>query len=151
MHFLLKYIDTRKAAINALEDYALMEQIIENTPEHTKQLENDLTALSSPKMDGMPKTRDPKAGEARIVNTLSEIDLAWERYKEAKAYMDWFLPAWAVLSDDERYVLETYFLTNGSKEDAIGQIMERFYIERTSAHDKKSRALRHLASALYGK
>ena len=32
MHVMTKYLDTRKAAVAALQDFAVMEQVIETTP-----------------------------------------------------------------------------------------------------------------------
>lgn len=151
MHVMTKYLDTRKAAINALQDFALMEQLANlPTKEVAGQLRSDLTTPASPRLDGMPASHDLKAGETRVCATLDKIDLMDERQRQAREYMDWFLPAWALLTDDERFVLEAYFLTEGSREEAIEKISDRFYIEWTSAHDKKSRALRRLATALYG-
>ena len=36
MHVMTKYLDTRKAAISALQDFAVMEQIIDTTDEQIK-------------------------------------------------------------------------------------------------------------------
>ena len=151
MHVMTKYLDTRKAAISALEDFTLMESLAElPTEEMGDQMRADLQAPASPRLDGMPGSHDPKAGEARVCATLDKIDFLGERRRQAREYLDWFLPAWAVLTDDERFVLETYFLGEGSREEAIEKISDHFYIERTSAHDKKNRALRRFAAALYG-
>ena len=64
--------------------------------------------------------------------------------------MAWFLPAWQLLTDDDRFVLEAFFLGEGSQDDAVQAVCDHFYVERTSAYQKKSRALGRLASALYG-
>ena len=152
MHVMTKYLDTRSAAINALQDFALMEQAATMpTSELEAGLRGDLTSPASPRLDGMPHSSNPTAGEARLCATLDKIDLLHERQREAREYLDWFLPAWALLTDDERYLLEAFFLTEGSREDAVTAVSERFYIERSSAHDKKNRALRKFATALYGK
>ncbi|WIK63927.1 hypothetical protein [Gleimia hominis] len=56
-----------------------------------------------------PRSDDPHAGEQRLSATLDQIDLYRERYGQARQYLDWFLPAWQVLSEDDRYVLENFF------------------------------------------
>ena len=38
MHVMTKYLDTRKAAISALQDFAVMEQIIDTTDEQDSLL-----------------------------------------------------------------------------------------------------------------
>ena len=151
MHVMTKYLDTRKAAINALEDFTLMESLAELPAEEMgDQMRADLQTPASPRLDGMPGAHDPKAGEARICATLDKIDFLGERRRQAREYLDWFLPAWAQLTDDERFVLETFFLEEGSREEAIEKISDHFYIERKSAYDKKSRAVRRFATVLYG-
>lgn len=152
MHVMTKYLDTRSAGINALQDFALMEQAA-NLPaaQVEADLRADLIAPPTSKLDGMPRASNPTAGEARVCATLDKIDLLHERQREARQYLGWFLPAWQALTEDERYVLEAFFLTEGSRDEAVTSVSERFYIERSSAHDKKNRALRRFATALYGK
>lgn len=111
MHVMTKYLDTRKAAIAALQDYAAMDNIIETTDEQIKHSYADATSPASPRLDGTPPSGDLHAGEARIAATLDRIDVYRARYKQAVQYMDWFLPAWELLSDDDRFVLEAFFLT----------------------------------------
>lgn len=151
MHVMTRYLDTRKAAIAALQDFPLMEHAAENTSHVAGDLRADLTSPASPNLDGMPHVANPRAGENRIAATLDKIDLIAQRQKEAKEYMAWFLPAWALLSEDDRFVLEAFFLEAGAQEDAVQQVCDRFYVERTTAHQKKSRALGRLATALYGR
>ena len=151
MHVMTKYLDTRKAAIAALQDFHLMEATAgENTDATARQLRDDLTSPASPRLDGMPHNPNPHAGEHRIAATLDRINLLQERKRQAMEYLDWFLPAWGLLSEDDRFVLEAFFLGDGSQEDAVNQICDHFYVERTTAHQKKSRALSRLATALYG-
>ncbi len=150
MHVMTKYLDTRKAAIAALQDFAVMEQVIETTDQQVKDAYDDLASPASPRMDGTPPSGDLHAGERRIAATLDRIDLYRARYVQARQYMDWFLPAWEILSEDDRFVLEAFFLGSGSQDDAVQGVCDRFYVERTSAYQKKSRALGRLAAALYG-
>ena len=99
----------------------------------------------------MPRVANPRAGENRIAATLDKIDLIAQRQREAREYMAWFLPAWGLLSDDERFVLEAFYLGTGSQDDAVQQVSDHFYVERSTAHQKKSRALGRLAVALFGR
>ena len=100
-------------------------------------------------MDGLPHAHDPKAGENRLINTIDEIDVLKERYRQAKEYMDWFKPAWEKLSEDEQYILETFYIIKSFS--AVGVVAEHFGVERSSAYKKKDRALNHLTMMLYGK
>lgn len=151
MHISWSYLDKRKATIETIESYDDMKYIIEHTDEDIIQAESRLFGLRSPGMDGLPHADDPKAGEARLVNGIEEIDVMKERYRQAKEFMDWFTPAWEKLSEDERFVLGTFYMSRVSSESAARQVAEHFSIERTSAFQRKKRALDHLTALLYGK
>lgn len=151
MHVMTKYLDTRKAAIAAMQDYPIMEHAAEQTSEVADQLRSDLVHPASPRLDGMPRHANPHAGENRIAATLDKIDLLAERQREACEYLAWFLPAWALLSEDDRFVLEGFFLAEGSQDERVTAIADHFYIERDSVYRRKNRALDRLANALYGK
>lgn len=151
MHVMTKYLDTRKAAIAALQDFPVMEHLAEQTSHVADDLRADLTMPASPRLDGTPRHVNPQATENRIAATLDKIDLLAERQRQARQYMDWFLPAWGLLSENDRYVLEAFFLGDGPQEDAVNQVCDHFYVERSTAYQKKSRAVGRLANALYGR
>ena len=112
MSIMWKYLDKKNATIRALEDYSSMQFIIDNTDVRIRQEQSRMAGLASPNMDGMPHTHNPQAGEDRILNGIEEIDILKERYRQAVEYMGWFVPAWKQLSEDERYVLETFYDDN---------------------------------------
>lgn len=152
MSIVWKYLDKRAGAIAALKDFSSMKFIIDHTDEEIKRVCENMAGLGGTALDGMPRTHNPHAAEDRIINGISEIDVLKERYRQAAEYMAWFMPAWEELSDDERYVLETIY---GSENDyganAVYAVCDRFNIERSSAYNKKNRALNHLVTLLFGK
>lgn len=135
----------------ALKDYSSMEFIIANTSSEIKNARDKMSAVRSPQYDEMPRTHNPQAGEERILNGIEEIDILQERYRQAVEYMDWFKPVWEQLTADERYVLETFYDEECSQTGAMYEICDHFSIERSSAYNKKNRALAKLAVLLYGK
>ena len=146
------YLDKRGAAVDALKDFASMEYIIANHAGDEEVIREDMTAIGSPALGGQPSGHNPHAGEARLAAQLDEIDVLKERYRQALEYMAWFRPAWNELTEDERFVLTEFYTTEESSQtDAIGNICDRFHIERTSAYKRKGRALARLAVLLYGK
>ena len=151
MNIAWKYLDKRRGAAQAVRDYQIMKRNIENTPDDIKAKYTRMVGVGSPNVDGMPHAHDPKAGEARIVNGIEEIDVLKERYRQALEYMDWYLPAWNCLSDDEQYVLRMFYRDDCSVELAVEEISERYHIERASAYRRKNRALEKLANLLFGK
>lgn len=152
MSIIWRYLDKRSAAVDALKDFSSMRFIIEHTDDEIKAAYEKMGGIKSPQFDGMPKSLDPQAGEERMIKGIEEIDVLKERYRQAAEYMAWFLPAWEELSEDERYVLETFYGdANEYGSSVIYQIADHFRIEQSSAYNKKNRALHHLTTLLFGK
>lgn len=152
MHVMSKYLDTYKATLAALEDYQTMVNILETTDQAVKDTYEQLVTVGSQRLDGMPHAPNPKSGEDRIVSTLDRVDAYRERYRQAREYMDWFLPAWGVLSEDDRFVLDTFFFAADdiSQEDRARAVADHFYVERETAFRRRTKAVHRLATALYG-
>ena len=150
MSVIWKYLDKRSATIAAIKDYSSMEFIIKHTDEEILAKRAMAEGVESPNWDGMPHQHNPQAGEDRIVKMIEEIDVLKERYRQAVEYMEWFLPAWKELSEEEQDVLETFY---GDVDDcgAVYVVCDRYNIERSSAYNKKNRALSHLQVLLFGK
>ena len=152
MSIIWKYLDKRSAAVDALKDYSSMKFIIGHTDDEIKSAYEKMGGVSSPQLDGMPRSHNPQASEDRIVKGIEEIDVLKERYRQALEYMAWFLPAWEELTEDERYVLQTFYgEDNQYGASAIYDICDRFGVERSSAYNRKNRALSHLVTLLFGK
>jgi len=146
------YLNKKTAVADALRDYGSMEYILLNHADVEADIRDNMTAIRSSTPSGMPHNPNPKAGEARLAAQLDEIDVLKERYRQALEYMEWFRPAWESLSEDDRYVLDEFYNgSDGNQTDAIGNICDRFHIERSSAYKRKDRALAKLAVLLYGK
>jgi hypothetical protein len=146
------YLDKRSAAIDALKDYASMEYILANHTDNLEEVRERLISLPSSAPTGMPRSKNPHALEARLAASLDEIDVLKERYRRALEYMEWFQPAWDALTEDEQYILTEFFLREDiNKTEAIGNIGERLFIERTHVYRRKDKAIDHLTLLLYGK
>lgn len=151
MSIIWKYLDKRSAAVDALKDYKSMKFIIDHTDDEIKNTYEKMSGISSPQVDGMPHSHNPQAAEDRIIKGIEEIDVLRERYRQAMEYMAWFLPAWEEISEEERYVLETFYSEDERQTDSIYDICDHFGIERSSAYNRKNRALGKLVTLLYGK
>lgn len=152
MSVIWKYLDKRAGAIEAIKDYGSMKFIIEHTDEEIKAAYEKMSGMSSPQLDGMPHSHNPQAGEERIIKGIEEIDILRERYRQAVEYMNWFVPVWNELSEDERYVLQAFYSEdNEYGSGAADDVAEHFCIERASAYRRKNRALERLTVLLFGK
>jgi hypothetical protein len=66
--------------------------------------------------------------------------------------MNWFRPAWEQLTEDERFLLESFYGdVNSYGSGAASYIAEHFGIEQSSAYKRKNRALDRLTVLLFGK
>lgn len=152
MSIMWKYLDKRSAAVAAIKDFASMRFIINSTDDEIKRAYEKLAGTAGAKWDGMPKVHNPKAGEERILNGIEEIDILKERYRKAMEYMDWFKPAWAQLSDEDKYVLEAFY---GCEKNygcsAAYYVADYLNIEPATAYKRKSRVLERLTVLLFGK
>ena len=152
MSMMWQYLDKRSATIAAIMDYNNMKFIIRDTGDEIRGVYEGVTGVSSPKLDDMPKAHNPAAGEERTIKAIEEINVLQERYRQACEYMAWFQPAWDALSEDDQFVLDTFYRSaNTYGSGAADVIGERFCIERSSVYRKKNRALENLTTLLYGK
>lgn len=153
MNIIWQYLDKRNGAISALQDYNSMQHIIDHTDAEIANVSDRMTSLGSPGLSDMPKSpSNPQANENHIIAAIDEIDVLRERYRQAVEYMDWFQPAWLALSEDERFVLQKFYWESDERQtDAVYDICDHFHIERSSAYNKKNRAVQHLALLLFGK
>lgn len=150
-HPVWDYFDYRKAAIGVLQDYGTQHVILNQGDQHTKELRESLTTIGSQRLDDAPRSHNPRAGEARVCAILDNLDVIQARQTKAKQYMEWFTPAWEALTDEDRLVLETFFLDDLTAEDAAIKVADHFYVERKTAFAKKARALGRFARLLYGR
>ena len=150
MHISWSFLDKRKATISAIGAFSSMDFIIRHTDEDITRLRVQMEGVSSPRFDSIPHEHNPHATEERLLNCMEEIDTLKERYRQAVEYMNWFKPAWNQLSEDEQYLLEVFYMDADECGNGIGLIEDRFGIEKTSAYNRKNRALDHLKVLLYG-
>ena len=152
MSIMYKYLDKRAAAIAAIKDYDSMQFIIRNTDREIISERDKMVGAGSPDMDGMPHAHNPSAAEDRVINGIDEIDVLKERYRQAVEYMNWFKPAWEQLTDEEKYILESFYGSEGSYgSNTMDYIAEYFSIEKTTVYKRKNRALDRLTVLLFGK
>ena len=149
MHIGWSFLDKHRAAIEAIEARNSMKYILEHTPDDIQAVRARMSSASAPVYSSTPHTHNPKAGEDRMLAGIDKINILQDRYNQAMEYFDWFDPAWEQLSDDDKYVLEMFFVDNSA--DTVDEIAEHFCIERSSVYSKRRRAIDRLATLLYGK
>ena len=81
-----KYLNKPSATVAALQDYATMRDIINITPQETKELYDQMISVGSRPLNGLPTSWNPQAGEERLVKSLDTLDVIQERYRQAVEY-----------------------------------------------------------------
>ncbi len=147
---ILKYFDLKRAAISALNDYPSMKAIIANTDEEIRQKYHEMTGVKSPVYTAAPRIKGFKSASEKMGDALSDIDVLKLRYREAVNYMNWFQPAWDALCNRDRFILETFYLNEDTKGNAVYVVMGEYSIERSTAYRWKDIAVEHLSTLLYG-
>jgi hypothetical protein len=151
MHISWSFLDKRRATISAIQAYPSMDFIMKNTDAEIKNTRMKMEGVGAQNMDGLPHAHNPQTSEDRLIGCINEIDTIKERYRQAAEYMNWFIPAWNQLSEEEQYILATFYMDEEECRSGVSLIEDRFRIEKTSAYNRKNRALDHLTTLLYGK
>ena len=150
MNIIWKYLDKRTATINAIKDYDSMVFIIKTTEKEIERA-NEKLSSGGPKLSDIPSVHNPKAGEERILSVIDQINILQERYKQAQEYMAWYKPAWAQLTEQEQYILKSFYAENGYGCNAAYEIANKLNIEQAAVYKRKNRALSRLVVLLFGK
>ena len=146
------YLDKREATVAALKDYNDMQFIINDYQNQVHKIKEKMLHLQSPKLGSIPNgTGNDNATETRLISGITKLDKVNERYQVARDYFDWFEPAWQQLTDEERFVLDScYRIPNQSLNHGLTVLMDKYFIAKTTAYNKKNKALEHLTLLLYG-
>ena len=146
-----KYLNKPSATVAALQDYATMRDIINITPQETKELYDRMISTGGRQLTGLPISWNPQAGEERLVKCLDTLDVIQERYRQAVEYMSWFEPAWATLSDTEQEVLQEFYMSGSLRSGANIRLQQKLNYSHAQVDRVRSKALARLSHLLFGK
>ena len=147
------YLNKDTATIDALKDYCGMKHILLSYSDDVTETQEYLSSIHTPMLSwNAPGLVNPHATDGSIARSLDLIDVLKDRYQQALEYMAWFLPAWNVLSEEERFILSEFFMKDGVKKtEVISKMIGRLNIERAQVYRQREKAIRHLSLLLYGK
>ena len=98
-----KYIDPVESTVRALRDYRNMERLFQTGRKRLLIRENEKAEDSKEEKKGEAEETDWYSPERRVEGRQ------WEAFREAEAYMKWFMPAWKAMDPENREKLSTYF------------------------------------------
>ena len=146
-----KYLNKPSATVAAMQDYDTMREIINITPQETKELYDRMISVGGRQLTGLPTSWNPQAGEDRLVKSLDTLDVIQERYRQAVEYMSWFEPAWATLSDTEQMVLREFYMNGSLRSGANVRLQQSLNYSHAQVDRVRSKALARLSHLLFGK
>jgi phosphoglycerate-specific signal transduction histidine kinase len=129
-----------------------MKFIIDSYQDDLKLAKQQMIGVSSPHYDFAPGTTSKdNPTEHRLIHCIDQTAKLNERYQQAQQYFKWFEPAWQELSKDERFVLDAcYRAPDQSMNQGLAILMDKYFIAKTTAYNRKNQALDHLTLLLYG-
>jgi len=145
-----KYLDKQQAAVNAMKDFENMTCMITLTPDEIKTIEEDMVSPRGSNIDDMPHVSNLLSHEDMMISSISKLDVLNQRYQQAVEFMSWFKPAWDTLCEEERIILSEFYLVNGKKTDAVGNLSERLYCGRSEVYRRKDKAVERFSALLFG-
>lgn len=146
-----KYLNKPSATVAALQDYSTMREIINITPQETKELYDRMISVGGRQITCLPTSWNPQAGEERLVKSLDTLDVIQERYRQAVEYMNWFEPAWATLSDVEQTILREFYMSDSLRSGATARLQQRLNYSERQVHRIRAQALKRMSHLLFGK
>ncbi|MDE6590070.1 MAG: hypothetical protein K2K53_06960 [Oscillospiraceae bacterium] len=142
-------MDWKREAIDKLKNYEARRAALESIPTEIKRLELAYAGIRSAATDSTPVSGG--GGNRREDSMLSNIvhrDELKRRLKEAKLWVAQVDKALAVLDDEERLVLDKFYIHRAKGN--VGELCERLNLEKTAVYDRRDKALRRVTIALYG-
>lgn len=136
----------KKEAVNQLKEYHSRRDSMVNLITRCKQLEKEVK-----RCENLPIPTNGKLSEEQeqLLNHRSELKQLKANYAMASCQLRWIEQGLAALSDDERMVLEGFYVEEAgpfTKSD----LMDKLCIERSALYTMKDRALRKFTLSMYG-
>ncbi len=137
----------KKEAVNLLKEYPQRKDSLQSLKQRHAMLERELRELNE--HSGKPPVKgELTAAQEQLLSSTTEQKQLLLNYQLAKLQLQWIEKGLSALDEDERMVLEGFYLIGGPcvKSD----LMDALCIERTALYQLKDRALRKFTMSMYG-
>ena len=138
----------KREAIDKLKNYEAHKQALECLTKEIRRLESAYTGIRSATTDGTPISGGGNTREDSMLSNIVHRDELKRRLKEARLWVAQVDKALAVLDDEERLVLNRFYLHRAK--GAVEALCESLGLEKSAVYDRRDKALRHFTLALYG-
>ena len=138
----------KREAIDKLKNYAARREALENIPHEIKRLELAYVGIRSAAVDSTPVSGGGSSREEAMLSNIVHRDELKRRLKETRLWVAQVDKALAILSDEEKLVLECFYIHRAK--GGVDVLCEQLHLERSTVYDRRDSALRHFTIALYG-
>lgn len=135
-------------AIDKLRSYEARKRSIENIPQEIERLKSSFSGIRSATTDGTPISGGGNTREDVMLSNIVHRDELKRRLKEAKLWVSVVDRALEVLDDEERLVLDRFYIHRST--GAVAELCDVLNLEKSAVYDRRDKALRRFTLALYG-
>lgn len=138
----------KREAADKLRNYEAHREALDSIPKEIKRLELAYAGIRSATTDATPVSGGGNTREDSMLSNIVHRDELKRRLKEVKLWVSVVDRALAVLDDEERLVLDRFYIHRAK--GAVAELCDRLNLEKSAVYDRRDKALRHFTLALYG-
>lgn len=139
----------KREAADKLTNCEAHKLALESLPKEIKRLESSFAGIRSATTDGTPVSGGGgSTREDAILSNIVHRDELKRRLKEARLWVSMIDKALAILTDEERLVLDRFYIHRAK--GAVEALCESLCLEKSAVYGRRDKALRHFTLALYG-
>lgn len=136
-------------AIEKLKEYTARKNAITSIPEEIKRLEEDAQRIRAASTDATPVHGGGSSLEDMLLSNIVHREELQRRLSDAQRWVDIVDGGLAVLSDDDRLVLDRFYM-HPMRGNVDRLCCELGLEDERSVYKRKDKALRRFTMALYG-
>ena len=135
-------------AIEKLKEYTARKNAITSIPEEIKRLEEDAQRIRAASTDATPVQGGGSAREDMLLSNIVHREELQRRLSDALRWVDIVDAGLAVLSDEDRLVLDRFYIH--PMRGNVDRLCDELAVEKAAVYKRKEKALRRFTVALYG-
>ena len=143
-----KYVDKQAVVISVIRDFDSMKTIIETTPDEVKDKYDIITNPVQAMIE--MSTSNSYMHKSKIEKTIEDVDFVKQRYANAIEYMEWFLPAWTNLKDQDQVIIREYYMSGNLRSGASIRLQHELNYSERQIDRMREKALKTLTVLLFG-
>lgn len=141
-------MDWQREAEDKLRKYAARKNSLTNIAEELRALQARATGIRSATLDGTPVRCGGNGRENYLLSNLVRREELENNLQEAEIWVEGVDRALAVLTDEERLVLDRFYIHPGRGN--VERLCEELCVEKSSVYRRRDRAIRNFTFAYYG-